>query len=154
MSRSITVTVVSAILGLTVGAGAAHAQSSYEQQVVALTNQQRTAQGCGALAENPALMNAAGGHSADMAARDQMSHYGANGEDPGNRIAKAGYPARRWAENVAYNQPTPREVVNTWMTSPGHRANILDCNLADIGVGYAVNNRGEPYWTQDFGAQG
>jgi uncharacterized protein YkwD len=154
MNRSVTVTVVSAVLGLSVGAGAAQGDPSYEQQVVALTNQQRTAQGCPALAENPALTNAARGHSDDMAAHNTMSHYGANGEDVGDRISDAGYTANRWAENIAYGQPTPQEVVNTWMASPGHRDNILDCRMADIGVGHSVSPQGQPYWTQDFGAQG
>jgi uncharacterized protein YkwD len=128
----------------------ASADPSYERQVVSLTNQQRAANGCGALTQNGALTTAARGHSDEMAASDNMSHYGANGSQPADRMKQAGYPVKKWAENVAYGQATPEEVVNAWMRSPGHRANILNCRLAEIGVGHVVDSRGVPYWTQDF----
>jgi uncharacterized protein YkwD len=154
MNRTITTIAMSAVLGLGVGVAPAHADPSYEQQVIDLTNQHRAANGCGALAPNGALTNAARGHSNDMAATNQMTHIGTNGSDAGDRITQAGYPANRWAENVAFGQTTPREVVDAWMNSPSHRTNILDCRLVDIGVGHVVNSGGVPYWTQDFGAHG
>jgi uncharacterized protein YkwD len=83
-----------------------------------------------------------------------MSHQGTNGSDPGDRITQAGYAAEKWAENVAFGQPSPREVVDAWMRSADHRANILDCGLVEIGVGHVVNDEGVAYWTQDFGTRG
>jgi uncharacterized protein YkwD len=55
-----------------------------------------------------------------------------------------------YAENVAYGQSTPSEVVRTWMNSPGHRKNILASNRNTIGVGLAYSANGRPYWTQVF----
>ena len=55
------------------------------------------------------------------------------------------------SENIAAGQPTVTAVMDAWMASPGHKANILNCAYTDIGVGYAVNSSGTPYWTQDFG---
>lgn len=53
-------------------------------------------------------------------------------------------------ENIAYGQSTPGAVMNSWLNSPGHRANILGSNYTQIGVGLAKNNKGVPYWTQMF----
>ncbi|MBB4906095.1 CAP domain-containing protein [Actinophytocola algeriensis] len=153
MKNALTTVAMSAALGLCGVTGAAQAEPSYEQQVIALTNEHRTAKGCAGLAENGALRTAARGHSRDMAAHDHMSHQGTNGSDPGDRITQSGYPAKKWAENVAYGQPSPKAVVDAWMRSSGHRANILDCGLSEIGVGHVVNAEGVPYWTQDFGTR-
>ncbi len=154
MRRAITTLAIAAALGVGAGTGVVQADPGYEQQVIDLTNQHRAAQGCGALAANAALTGAARGHSGDMAKRDQMTHSGANGSDAGDRIAAAGYTATKWAENVASGHRTPREVVDSWLASPEHRANILDCAFTEIGVGHVVNARGVPYWTQDFGTRG
>jgi uncharacterized protein YkwD len=151
MKATVTAIAVSAVLGLGAATGQAAADPSYERQVIALTNQERTANGCGALTEHATLTRAARGHTEDMAARNEMTHYGANGSDAGDRVKQAGYPARQWAENIAYGQATPQEVVDAWMDSSGHRANILDCRLTEIGVGHVVDEHGVPYWTQDFG---
>jgi uncharacterized protein YkwD len=150
MNRKLTAIAISAVLGWGVATSQANADPSYESQVVTLTNQQRAAHGCGALAENAALDRAARGHSGEMAASNTMSHYGSNGSNAADRMKQAGYPVKQWAENVAYGQASPQEVVNAWMNSPGHRDNILNCRLAEIGVGYVVNGQGVPYWTQDF----
>jgi uncharacterized protein YkwD len=53
---------------------------------------------------------------------------------------------------VAYGQRTPAEVMDAWMNSPGHRANILNCQFKEIGVGVVPDSNGRLYWTQDFGA--
>ncbi|MFL6119555.1 CAP domain-containing protein [Actinophytocola sp.] len=153
MIRNVTAIAVSTLIGLGAATSPVHADPSFEQQVISLTNQQRTANGCGALAENGALDTAARGHSGEMARTDNMSHTGANGSDVGDRLSQAGYSATKWAENIAYGQRTPQEVVDAWMRSPEHRANILDCSLAEIGVGYVANKDGVPYWTQDFGTR-
>ena len=83
--------------------------------------------------------------SEDMAARDYMAHDNPDGEGPGDRARRHGYSS--WgAENVAKGQSSAEQVMEAWMNSPGHRANILNCDLTAIGVGEASNA-----WTQKFG---
>ncbi|MFE2512963.1 CAP domain-containing protein, partial [Streptomyces naganishii] len=121
-------------------------------QVVALVNQERAKAGCGALTEDPQLDAAAQGHSDDMAARDFFDHTNPDGKDPGQRITAAGYRWSTYGENIARGQQTPESVMNSWMNSPGHRANILNCSFKDIGVGVHKGSGG-PWWTQDFGTR-
>ncbi|MDF2265136.1 sigma-70 family RNA polymerase sigma factor [Streptomyces coacervatus] len=121
-------------------------------QVVALVNKERAAAGCGALTEDPQLEKAAQGHSDDMAARNFFDHTNPDGADPGQRITAAGYKWSTYGENIAQGQQTPQAVMESWMNSPGHRANILNCSFKDIGVGIH-NGSGGPWWTQDFGAK-
>ncbi|PRY02705.1 CAP domain-containing protein [Allonocardiopsis opalescens] len=124
-------------------------QSPIEDEVVALTNRERTAAGCPALSVDERLHAAAEGHSGDMAERDYFSHESPEGDGPGERAAAQGYP--RWSgENIAMGQPDAASVVQAWMDSPGHRDNILNCSSTDIGVGAVDSGRGI-YWTQLFG---
>ncbi|MER5488713.1 CAP domain-containing protein [Streptomyces sp. NPDC002812] len=117
-------------------------------EVLALVNKERTAVGCPVLTVNEKLTKAAQDHSEDMAAHSNMSHTGSDGSDPGQRITRAGYEWRTYAENVAYGYPTAAKVMEGWMNSPGHKRNILDCDLKEIGIGLAQPGQ---YWTQDFG---
>ncbi|MFJ8015193.1 CAP domain-containing protein [Streptomyces sp. NPDC096339] len=126
----------------------APAPSGATAQVLALVNQERAAAGCPALTLNSKLTQAAQAHSADMAAHSNMSHTGSDGSDPGTRITRAGYAWSSYGENVAYGYSTPAQVMDGWMNSPGHRANILNCSFKEIGIGLAQPNS---YWTQDFG---
>jgi RNA polymerase sigma factor (sigma-70 family) len=121
-------------------------------QVVALVNEERAKAGCGALTEDPRLEKAAQGHSDDMAARGFFDHTNPDGADPGQRITAAGYKWSTYGENIAQGQQTPAAVMESWMNSPGHRANILNCSFKDIGVGVHKGSGG-PWWTQDFGAK-
>lgn len=123
--------------------------AAYEAQVVALTNQQRLAHGCPALRDDPRLRAAAIGHSVDMRARDYFAHNTPGGVTPWTRIEAQGYSDPS-AENIAMGQQTPQAVVDAWMNSPGHRANILSCSSKAIGVGVQFGPDG-PWWTQDFG---
>ena len=118
-----------------------------EDQVLALVNIQRAAAGCGALSGDAALASVARAHSADMRDRGFFSHTNPDGLDPFARAVAAGLDAR--AENIAYGQPDPASVMDSWMNSPGHRANILDCSLTRLGVGMA-EGAGGPWWTQLF----
>ncbi|MFC9294253.1 CAP domain-containing protein [Streptomyces sp. NPDC057011] len=118
-------------------------------EVLALVNQERAAAGCPALTVNAKLTKAAQDHSADMAAHNTMSHTGSDGSDPGQRITRAGYAWQTYGENVAYGYSTAAKVMEGWMNSPGHRANILNCSFKEIGIGLAQPGQ---YWTQDFGA--
>jgi uncharacterized protein YkwD len=116
--------------------------------VLALVNSERGKVGCSALTLNEKLSKAAQDHSADMAAHQNMSHTGSDGSDPGQRITAAGYSWSAYGENVAYGYSTPEQVMAGWMSSPGHKRNILDCGFKEIGVGLAQPGS---YWTQDFG---
>ncbi|TDC70002.1 CAP domain-containing protein [Actinomadura sp. GC306] len=131
------------------GSGNTAGQSGPEAAVVSLTNAERSKAGCGALRVDQRLVTAARKHSADMAANNYFSHTSQNGDSPWDRMAAAGYPDAG-AENIAKGYPTAAAVVKGWMNSPGHRANILNCDLRAIGVGMAGGSGG-PYWTQNFG---
>jgi uncharacterized protein YkwD len=135
----------------TVPTTSASGNSSFVDQVVTLTNQQRAAQGCSALAVNATLTSVAQAHSVDMSRRNFFDHVNPDGESPFDRMSAAGYRYRLAAENIAAGQRTPQEVVTGWMNSAGHRANILNCGLTQIGVGYATGGSYGIYWTQDFG---
>lgn len=125
------------------------APSGAAAEVLALVNKERAAVGCPVLTVNEKLTKAAQDHSEDMAAHSNMSHTGSDGSDPGQRITRAGYQWSTYAENVAYGYPTAAKVMEGWMNSPGHKRNILDCDLKEIGIGLAQPGQ---YWTQDFGA--
>ncbi|MEU3726809.1 CAP domain-containing protein, partial [Streptomyces sp. NPDC031705] len=121
-------------------------------QVIALVNSERAAAGCGPLKEDAQLRDAAQGHSDDMARRDFFSHTNPDGADPGARTTAAGYRWSTYGENIAKGQQTAQDVMDSWMKSPGHRANILNCSFKDIGVGIHSGSGG-PWWTQNFGAR-
>jgi len=70
---------------------------------------------------------------------------------PDERLAYFKYQWSWWGENIAYNYPGPWAVVNAWMNSPSHRANILNPNFTQIGVGIVSNGSGQPYYDQEFG---
>ncbi|MEU4447597.1 CAP domain-containing protein [Actinosynnema sp. NPDC050801] len=121
-----------------------------EAKVVELTNGQRAAHGCPALAADDRLAAAARAHSADMAAQNYFDHVSKDGRSFVDRVKAAGYPAPG-AENIAAGQRTAEAVVKGWMDSPGHRANILNCKLKTLGVGMARGGSYGIYWTQNFG---
>ncbi|MFJ9574939.1 CAP domain-containing protein [Streptomyces sp. NPDC101191] len=126
-------------------------RSSVADQVIALVNAERAKAGCGALTPNATLTRAAQGHSDDMAARDFFDHTNPDGASPGDRVTAAGYPWSTYGENIAMGQSSAEQVMESWMNSPGHRANILNCDFKEIGVG--IHDSGGPYWTQVFGAR-
>lgn len=127
---------------------AAGTSNSATARVVQLVNSERAKAGCAPLTVNAKLTKAAQGHSADMAAHRTMSHTGSDGSSPGDRITAAGYSWSAYGENIAYGYTTPESVMAGWMSSPGHKRNILDCGYKEIGVGLAQPGS---YWTQDFG---
>ncbi len=124
---------------------------SYEQQVLALVNQERAKQGLSALSWSDELTAVARAHSKDMAARGFFSHTNPDGQSPFDRMKAAGISYRTAGENIAAGQRTPQEVVNAWMNSEGHRANILNASYTRLGVGYASGSGAySTYWTQCF----
>ncbi|MGY1621848.1 CAP domain-containing protein [Geodermatophilus sp. SYSU D00965] len=131
-------------------AAAAPADPSTEGQVLALVNEARAGAGCAPLVADAALAAVARGHSADMRDRDYFAHDTPEGLSPFDRAEQAGVGYAR-AENIAFGQPDAAAVMEAWMDSAGHRANILDCDLTKLGVGVA-EGPGGPWWTQLFGA--
>jgi len=128
---------------------------SVEQEVSALVNQEREVQNLPPFKWNDKLLAAARGHSVDMAEQDYFSHDSLDGRKFSQRITSAGYQWSACAENIAAGYTSPETVMNGWMASPGHRANILSTAYCDIGVGYAYDDASTygHYWTQDFGRQ-
>lgn len=118
-------------------------------EVVTLTNDERQKAGCPPLSDNNKLQRVATAHSEDMAERDFFSHTNPDGQDPGDRATAAGYDGYA-GENIAMGYQSAEAVVEAWMDSSGHRANILTCSSTEIGVGVADSPRGL-YWTQMFG---
>ncbi|TDD39785.1 CAP domain-containing protein [Actinomadura sp. KC06] len=129
--------------------GGSGGSSGAEAAVVSLTNAERAKAGCEPLHVDQRLVTAARRHSADMAANGYFDHTSRNGDSPWKRMEDAGYPSPG-AENIAKGYSTAAAVMKGWMDSPGHRANILNCDLRAIGVGKA-SGPGGPLWTQDFG---
>jgi uncharacterized protein YkwD len=131
--------------------------SGFAAAVIDLVNKERIAIGCPALVSNDILMQVAQAHSQDMADHDFFDHTGTDGRSIDQRMRDAGYRYTRAAENLAAGVDSPAEAVALWMQSPGHRANILNCQLRETGVGYVVDAH-DPldygvYWTQDFGTR-
>lgn len=134
----------------------------FEEEALVLTNQRRAAGAqCGdrtfapapPLAMNAALRRAAREHSRDMGAGNYFSHASLDGRSPDDRMRAAGWSGRASGENIFGGPRTAGEVVDGWMRSPGHCANIMSPSYRLIGIGYAQAERSQlgHYWTQDFG---
>ena len=123
--------------------------SEEEKGVLDRTNAERKAAGLAEFVANEKLFQAARGHSINMARRGRLNHT-LDGKGMSERIRDAGYSFQGAGENIAWNQRSPVEVVRTWMNSSGHRANLMNGTYTEIGIGFAVNDRGERYWTQLF----
>lgn len=121
-------------------------------EVTDLTNRERARAGLAPLATDALLTSAAQAHSTDMVVRAFYSHTGPDGSQPWDRAAAAGSTRRMIGENIACGQRSPAEVVEGWMNSPGHRANILKREFTHIGIGFAGGGKAGTYWTQLFGA--
>lgn len=99
------------------------------------------------------LATAASRHSRDMATHDFMSHIGSDGLKLGDRVSAVGYSWSAIGENVAAGQRSVDTVMQSWLQSPGHCANIMNPAYRDLGAAFAAsgNSRYSPYWTQVFG---
>jgi len=105
------------------------------------------------LAWNDKLAVAALAHSRDMAAHDYFAHVDGSGGAVAQRASRYGYPWRVIGENIAAGLGSPQQVVAGWLASPGHCANILSPDFAEMSAAYAINDEAamEIYWTQVFG---
>lgn len=131
-------------------------------KVLALTNQARAqARRCGdrrfdpapPLQANARLEKAAAVHAQDMAAHRFVAHAGRDGSSFAQRITRARYEWASVGENVAAGQRTPEDVVQDWLASPGHCANIMSGDFTQMGVAFGVNMDAKEvvYWAQEFG---
>lgn len=123
---------------------------SIEAQVLSLTNAERAKNGLPALTMNWQLARVARYKSQDMIDKKYFAHQSPTYGSPFDMIEAFGIRFTAAAENIAYGQKTPAEVMNSWMNSPGHRSNILSGNVSQIGVGAAKTANGTYYWTQMF----
>ncbi len=121
-------------------------------QCTDLVNGARAEAGLAAVTVVGEINLAAEGHSTDQAKKQKMTHTGSNGSNAGQRIDGHGFAWSTWAENVAAGQAGCSAVVNAWMNSEGHRANILNPAMTSIGVGAATGANGVIYWTMDLAA--
>jgi uncharacterized protein YkwD len=125
--------------------------SQFESRLFNRINHRRANHGCRAFRSNSALELASGRHTLLMVADREVSHQLTGEAGLGTRVTRAGYT--RWrivAENLAWGQATPRAVFRAWVHSAGHRANLDNCRLRDIGIAVVVRN-GRPWVTADFG---
>jgi uncharacterized YkwD family protein/spore coat assembly protein SafA len=126
------------------------ATKSIEEQVVQLTNQERAKNGLGPLIHDWELSRVARYKSVDMRDKNYFSHTSPTYGSPFTMMKNFGISYRAAAENIAAGQSTAQQVVNSWMNSSGHRANILSTRYKYIGVGYAQGGSKRHYWTQMF----
>jgi len=123
-------------------------------KMLCLVNSQRAQNSLPALGLDSRLTQSAQQHSNDQASSNEMSHTGSDGSSPGQRITDVGYDWSSFAENVAFGYSDEETVMNAWMNSPGHRANILSSKVIMFGSAVAYGNNKTPYYTQDFGNDG
>lgn len=126
---------------------------SFEQEVIERTNTERAKQNLPPLKRQSNLSQAARWMAKDMAEKGYFDHTDRQGREISKRLPELGYTNwRGMGENIALGQKDAAAVVSGWMSSPGHRANILNPDFKEIGVGVAFQGR-RPYWVQDFGSR-
>ena len=121
--------------------------SAFEQEVIRLVNEIRLNNGLGALTYDWELARVAEYKSRDMRERGYFSHTSPTYGSPFQMMKSFGLSYRSAGENIAMGYKTPEAVVNAWMNSSGHRANILNSSFTHIGIGYIKDGN---YWTQMF----
>jgi uncharacterized protein YkwD len=131
-------------------------------KVLQLTNEARArSRRCGdrefapapPLRDNAQLDEAAASHAKDMAQHQYLEHTGRDGSTPAQRVERSGYSWRSVGENIAAGQGTAEDVVDDWLSSPGHCANLMSPDFVEMGVAFSVNMASRPavYWAQEFG---
>lgn len=129
------------------------------QEIISLINVERSRQGLSPLTQDRRLTAAAEGHSREMAQTENFSHTGARPgrARPADRVEAEGYNWASVSENIYMMQGMPESqlastCVTAWMNSPGHRRNILDANVRNVGVAVVKNSRGKVYVTAVHGS--
>ena len=124
--------------------------SAFQNEVVRLVNVERAKNGLAALSIDATITKTATLKSQDMAKNNYFSHTSPTYGSPFDLMKQYGVSYRTAGENIAMGQTSPAQVMNGWMNSEGHRANILNSSYTKIGVGVAQNANGTYYWTQHF----
>jgi uncharacterized protein YkwD len=135
--------------------------NAFNQNILNQVNAARaTARTCGsqnypatlALAWNTKLEAAARAHNQDMLDHDFFDHTGSNGSSPGDRMKAQDYKFSTWGENIAWGQSTTQIVMDAWLKSAGHCANIMNAAFTEIGVAalYPTSSPNSPLWTMDL----
>jgi uncharacterized protein YkwD len=120
-----------------------------ESQVFTMLNQERANNGRGPVQCDMAAVQVARNHSQDMCNRNYFSHSSPEGSSPWGRLQQAGVPFASAGENIAMGYQSAQAVHSGWMTSPGHRDNMLGSSWTRVGIGY-IDCHGTPYWTEVF----
>lgn len=123
-------------------------QLTYIQQVVKLVNIERAKYNLSPVTMDENVRKAAQLRAVEI--QTSFSHTRPNGTHFSTALKDTGATYRRTGENIAWGQKSPEEVVTGWMNSEGHRANILNSQFTNIGVGHIQNNNGVHYWSQLF----
>lgn len=118
------------------------------RRVAELVNEERAKAGLPALTLSVEISNAALVRAKETV--QSFSHTRPDGRNFSTALTDAGIRFTSSGENIAWGQKTPEAVMKAWMNSSGHRANILNKNYTQIGIGYHVTSSGTPYWTQLF----
>lgn len=121
---------------------------SYAEQVVALVNEERAKAGLSALTMDADITAAANVRAKEI--KQSFSHTRPNGSSFSTVLKEQGVSFRGSGENIAWGQKTPEQVMDGWMNSAGHRANILNESFKNIGVGYYQDENGVNHWVQLF----
>ena len=150
-SLAATATTAHASTGATSTATTTLSSSQFESRLFNRINHRRANHGCRAFRSNAALELASARHTQLMVADREVSHQLSGEAALGTRVTRAGYTHWRIvAENLAWGQSSPRAVFRAWVNSAGHRANLDNCRLRDIGIAVVIRN-GRPWVTADFG---
>ncbi len=121
---------------------------SYVTQVLSLVNEERAREGLSALSLNTSLSGAASVRAAEI--QTSFSHTRPGGKDFSTVLRESGISYRAAGENIAYGQTSAQKVMNDWMNSAGHRANILNASYTEIGIAHVKSPSGTDYWVQLF----
>lgn len=121
---------------------------TFAEQVVELVNQERTKAGLSAVTLDQNIASAALVRAKEI--ETSFSHTRPNGSKFSTALTEQGVTFKGAGENIAWGQKSPEAVMQAWMNSEGHRANILNKNFTKIGVGYYQNAAGRNFWTQLF----
>lgn len=124
--------------------------SQWPKEVLRLTNEIRREYGLGELVWNDKLASAAREHCMDMSARGYFDHNTPEGKTPFDRLKEKDIDYYVAAENIATGQTSPQAVVDAWMNSQGHRENILNPDVTELGVGMCRDGDYGIYWAQEF----
>ncbi|WP_204113009.1 CAP domain-containing protein [Shimia biformata] len=148
---------LAAILGLGAAGGAWACKAPGNERAMIetamkLLNSERRKKGLGPVSYDSRLGRAATSHACDMARMEEMTHYGPRGGTPVDRLRTVGYSWSYLSENVARGHQSAESVNNGWVTSPGHRKNMLNRKAKQAAVGVRQASDGRLYWTMVLAA--